>query len=65
MDVENGEEVYVGDRFVGIWIGNNPITGSEVVYKEDGNEYRAFHTYQILKYPCVTVSAKFNKAKGE
>lgn len=60
MDFENGDKVYVGSRFVGVWIGNNPITGSEVVYKEEVNEYKSFHAGQILKYPCASVSVNIS-----
>jgi hypothetical protein len=42
-----GDEVYIGSRLVGVWIGTNPITGSEVVYKEADNEYITYHTHQI------------------
>ena len=55
----NGDEVFVGSRLVGIWIGNNPVTGSEVVYAESGNEYKSYHTWQVERYPCVSVPVDF------
>lgn len=63
-EFSNGDEVYVGSRLVGVWIGNNPITGSEVVYNETKNELGSYHTWQIERYPSVSVKADFKTMQG-
>ena len=63
-EFNNGDEVYIGSRFVGVWIGNNPITGSEVVYSEAKNEFGSYHTWQIECYPSVSVKADFKTIQG-
>lgn len=45
----NGDLIYIGDRFIGTWVGINPSNGSHVIYKEDDNSYKAYHSYQISK----------------
>jgi len=50
MDFSNGDKVYIGTRYVGIWIGENPVTGSHVVYRELFNEYMAYHASQISTF---------------
>ena len=58
MSFENGDKVFIGSRFVGLWVGLNPITDSHVVYKDCDNEYKAFHGWQIKPYPEVSVKAE-------
>lgn len=48
-EFNNGDKVYIGSRLVGVWIGHNPITGSEVVYNESKNEFRSYHSWQLQK----------------
>jgi hypothetical protein len=61
IEYNNGDKVYVGSRFAGIWIGNNPITGSEVVYCEDKNEHKEYHAWQVRPYPSVLVKTDFSE----
>jgi hypothetical protein len=55
MEFSNGDKVYIGNRYIGVWIGENPVTGSHVVYRENFNEYGAYHASQISTYPSVLV----------
>lgn len=63
LSFENGDKVYIGSRYVGVWIGNNPITGSEVVYKERSNEFASYHLWQIKRYPVLSVPYSSVKSK--
>lgn len=35
------------DRFLGYFVGINPITDSVVVYVEDKNTYKTYHDWQV------------------
>lgn len=55
MEFSNGDKVYIGNRYIGVWIGENPVTGSHVVYIGHLNEYIAYHASQISTYPSCLV----------
>lgn len=53
LDFKNGDKVYIGSRFVGLFVGVNPVTDSYVVYKEKTNEYGSYHFWQISRHPSM------------
>lgn len=41
-----GDNCYIGERYVGIFIGINPINFSYIVFTASG-EYKGYHSYQL------------------
>lgn len=55
LDFQNGDKVYIGSRFVGVFVGTNPVTKSYVVYNAKKNTYGAYHFWQIGRHPSMNI----------
>ena len=55
--MNNGDKAYIGERFVGLVVGENPERTTSVVTVKD-NDFRSFHKHQIriVSAPIVTTN---------